>query len=267
MTLLKQKQIGWNIRRVTGDATAKPGDMMLVDATAANVTITAPAAPVDGHSFMVKKVDTTNNFVLAINNAGQQIESKIGKTLGTTGFLLFFENECVEFSYESTPTPAWYVSATAALQAWFELYQATPVADIPTTPTTVQWTHVPLFTGQTPELVSLAAGVFTTQFATDFDTEISLLWTFDISANNQDAHGRLDNTFTPAGTGDMIFVPIENAFTSPRTGLFNTSNSTTGAVNAQLGVAGDQFSFVANSLVGQSGATDIAEAILVLRAG
>jgi hypothetical protein len=236
---------------------ALPEEFILADATGGAITINAPATPDSGMRFGVKKTDESINLITI--NSSSSFEGRFLTTAASGS--LYAENETFSYIYNQTGD-RWQIESSHGLAEWVEVYNATALPAIGTTPETIQWTFVPLFTGQPQLLVSLASGVFTVQVPIFIRVDITALWEFVMAANNQDALGLVDMTHT--GTGSAGFIELVNSFAHPRTGTFYMSNNTGGSVD---GVVNDTFSFTAVSDVAQSGVTNLAEATLALAVG
>lgn len=234
---------------------ALPNEFIIADATAGPITINAPATPTEGMPFAVKKFDATDNFVTI---AAADIEARI--VASGTSTVLFTESETMSFRYSTVHT-RWIRSSDAGLNPWVEIYTATAIPGVPSTPQTIQWTFQPAFPGQPQDLVSLASGVFTAQSEASLDISMSVLWNFILVGNNEDALGLIDMTDTVAGLA--LFIEIVNSFAHARAGTYAQSANTTGGLDA---APGETFQFNASSDATQPGTTNLEEAILVLSA-
>jgi hypothetical protein len=262
MTRIRYKQTDLlHTKRITSADSpfqATPGDLILADASTAAITINAPTANLlDGHRFSVKKTDVTPNFV---TTTATNIETKVSRNVGTA-FVMFEELAAATWAYDQT-ADTWRTIATANIAPWLEAWSATPIIIVPGTPTTIVWTFMPLYTGQTPQLVSHSAGTFTAQLDLLLNLDLSILWQWVMAGNNQDTTGILDAVY--GGAGQSIFIESEQAFTSPRTGTWQTSSNTSGLLASAVS---DTFSFTAASDPTQTGQTDLAECYLFLSAG
>jgi len=122
-----------------------------------------------------------------------------------------------------------------------EVWQATPIVGM--TSQTIQWTFVPLFTGQTPSLVSEASGVFT--FLTNgagIEIEENVHVSFEYAANNSEASYSISPVYS--GTGISTLLPMLDADQSSQSGSFGRTGYQKGNILAALN---DTLSFLADS--------------------
>jgi hypothetical protein len=122
-----------------------------------------------------------------------------------------------------------------------EVWQATPILSMNVT--TIQWTFIPIFTGQTPQLLSEASGVFT--FLTNgaaIEFQLNPHISFEYAANNSEASFSITPTYSGAGVSTLL--PILDADSSARLGSFARTPFNRGTILAALS---DTLSFVGDS--------------------
>jgi len=132
-----------------------------------------------------------------------------------------------------------------------EIWQATPILSMAST--VIQWTFAPIFTGQTPVLLTESAGVFTFQTnGSVIDFRMNVLVDYQIAANNAEAWYTFNDTYSGAGISTLL--GMANTLLSPRSGTFSQTNMNLGSV---IAAASDTISFV-----GDSGGTSLSDADL-----
>ena len=141
-------------------------------------------------------------------------------------------------------------------QQTLEVWQATPILSMNVT--VIQWTFIPLFIGQVPEIFSNAAGVFT--FLTvnaALDISLTTHVSFEYAANNSEANYSIAPTFV--GSGIHTLLSILDADSSTRSTLpgagFGRTAYSAGSV---LAASGDTLSYI-----GDSGGTNGSDVDLV----
>ena len=137
-----------------------------------------------------------------------------------------------------------------------EFWQATPITGM--NAETIQWTFLPIFTGQTPQILTEASGVFTFQsVGSAIDFQLSSHISFEYSANNSEA----DYSITPnySGAGVSSLLPILDADSSARSGSFGRTALAIGAVIAQTA---DTVSYVGDSAGTNGSDVDLLAAFL-----
>jgi hypothetical protein len=127
-------------------------------------------------------------------------------------------------------------------QGTMELWQATPILGMDNE--TIQWTFVPIYSGQVPIILTEASGVFT--FATigaAVDFQLTSHVSFEYAANNSEADYSITGTYVGAGVSTLL--PIIDADSSPRAGSFGRTALELGTVVAAA--ITDTVSFLADS--------------------
>lgn len=91
----------------TGAYTAAPGDLVLVDASAGSVTITAPTGPADGSAFAVKLVAVSGTNTVTIARGGT---TDTFNAAGSTSLTLRLLNQGVIAQYKASGGIWWVVA-------------------------------------------------------------------------------------------------------------------------------------------------------------
>jgi hypothetical protein len=141
-------------------------------------------------------------------------------------------------------------------QQTLEVWQATPILSMNLT--VIQWTFVPLFVGQVPQIMSHAAGVFT--FLTlnaGLGFQLTTHVSFEYAANNSEANYSIAPTLV--GGGIETLLSILDADSSARAGSFGRTAFSAGSV---LAVAGDTISYVGDSAGTNASDVDLVDAFL-----
>jgi len=251
---------GVSISNVDDPYQAKINDFILATSASGKITVLTPIGAILGDRFYVKKINVVSINAVNIDaiSSSSQVESRLTHKLEDVISLLA-AGEIWTLIYDGTN---WLIESIALDATYTELWNATSIATVASGGTTIQWTFVPLIPGQLPLLVSYSSGIFTSNVDVGISIKLSVLWTYQILTNNQDAKGLISDIIT--GTGTMSFIQIVSSFTSPRTGSFPFSQNTEGiwfpAVN-------DTLKFDASSDVSQSGNTDLTESLLFLSVG
>ena len=251
---------GLSITSVDSPFQAHVDDFIIADSTTAKVRINTPLNAVLGDTFSVKKVNqvSINSLLVDAAASGVLVQDRITKDFQNDAVLISV-GEVQEFIYNGTN---WGIKNIALAGEYLEAWQATVILNVPSGGQIIQWTHVPLFTGQTTNLASHVAGVLTSNIAAAISIRLSAIWEYQINSNNQDAKGLISDTIV--GGSLIPRIEIVSSFTSPRTGTFPFSQNTSGVWIPSIG---DTLQFDAFSDVGQSGDTDLAEALLFLSVG
>ncbi len=122
-----------------------------------------------------------------------------------------------------------------------EFWQATPITGM--NAETIQWTFLPIFTGQTPQILTEASGVFTFQtVGAVVDFQYSTHISFEYAANNSEANYLITPTYS--GSGLSTLLPILDSDSSTRAGSFGRTAIGIGTVIAAVA---DTVTFIANS--------------------
>ena len=181
------------------------------------------------------------------------VESAFPSLAGGTAVLVFGIGAEVTWRYDAANS-IWLIATSAKLGSYREVWQATPITNL--VGQTIQWTFVPLFTGQTPLIASHAAGVFT--FGNDITFDVSIECDFDFNmTNNSEVQVFITPNYT--GTGTMFLGTIRIPFQSSRIGTFDATAQRVGDISAN---ASDTLSFVADDLpIGAD--SDLDAAVLV----
>lgn len=212
--------------------TAFAGEMVVVDTTTADVTITAPANPENGDVFSVKKVSSDSNFII-VDGGAANIESALDIETTGANSIVFGAGAIAEWIYDDGSN-VWFNVSTNKIPPYSELWQGTNIVGVGPG-STINFTFSPLFTGQTPIIATHLAGEFTEQLGGTFDLETSFVKTFISTSNASEAELSVsyDDSITVISTIHF------DAFQSSRSGSFRMSGELSGVLPA---VPGNVFS-------------------------
>jgi len=239
----------------TGAYTAFVGEMVIVDTTIANVPITAPTNPENGDVFAVKEVSTDGNFI-NVDGGAALIESALDIETSGASTSVFGSGAIAEWIYDDVSN-VWFNVNTNKIPSYAELWQGTNILGVGVG-STINFTFVPLFTGQSPEIVTHLTGEFTEQLKGAFDLSTTFVKTFISTSNNAEAE--LSVSYDDSIT--IISTPHFDAFQSSRSGSFKMSGEVGGILPA---VPGNVFSIGATLQFSTAMAIDLTDIFLFIR--
>jgi len=212
----------------TGAYTAQVGELVLVDTTLGDVTITAPVNPENGDPFAVKKISDDNNFVF-VDGGVPDIETPLDLEIVSGIAVLFGTGANAEWIYDDGLN-LWLNLTANKIPPYVELWSGADIITLTGTQNIV-FTFVPLFTGQTAQLLTHSAGVFTEQITGSFVLNVASLITYNALANNVDAEISIGFSVEP----EISALRFYNSFSTPRIGTFRNTAQAEGILSAVVG--------------------------------
>ena len=233
---------------------ALKNELVLVDPSAADVTITAPANPEKDDHWGIKIVGTGNAVFAATD--GEIIEHVLPFTTLSTTVPILGAGAEVHWAFDGSE---WLVVSASKIGAYTETWQAvTPhVID----GSNVEFAHVPTAIAPSPVLVSHATGTFGIQQNMTMRIELECQWEFISTGNNAETEVTVGDVNILTGTSTALIPTLISSFQSSRAGSFRQSGGTEGLMSA---VQFDTFAVQTTEHFATQMTTSIDEMILIL---
>jgi len=232
---------------------ALAGETVLVSTVFGNVTVLTPVSPIQDMKFKIKKISVDEGLVIQDAGAGRTIETPLNiASSAQTAFLVGGAGAIAEWQYQDS-NATWLCTGASKVAAWIEAWDATAIVDVGTS-STIVWTFVPFFAGQTPLIATHSAGTFTYQSDGVFNISLDIVIDFVSTATNTEAQAKLVDNFTPITQNEIQQITITG---TPTGGTFTLTfvGVTTGPIDFDATAAEVDTALEALSLIGAGDVT------------
>ena len=222
------------------------GDLVLVDSSGGDFTVSLPTAPVvDNRVGVLKVVGLADNAVIVdTGSPSRPIVPLADVSFSSQTAALQAAFELGIWRWNGTQ---WHLENNAHTPALVQAYTVTAIVDIGATQV-LQWSFVELFSGQTESVLLLETGTatdsrFNVQAALIADVELSFNIEHNLDGNNQNTQFNVTNVYNAAsGPGVLLLGNINRPYADPRTIVVQEDADKKGVMSSR---AGDTIEFFA----------------------